>query len=170
MRRIWNEKIISTFLIITLFLSFSMETIALNTITYDCNLQTEELYVETLSNGYTIETIVYNQCSALSPLSTTKTVSGYKKSTLKNSDGDILWIFTLNGTFKVTTGTSATCTSVTYSTSNIASGWNLDSVSTSKSSNKAYADFVFKHKTLFITTQTVERSLTLTCDPNGNLS
>lgn len=76
MRRIWNKKIIITFLIITLFLSFSMETTALNTVAYDCDLQTKEIY----------------------------------------------------------------------------------------------ADFVFKHKTLFITTQTVERSLTLTCDPNGNLS
>ena len=125
--------------------------------------------VEILDDGTILETVIYVENSTASTYAT-KTVSGSKTTTGKNEDGEILWKFTLNGTFTVNTGVSATCTAASYSTSNLASGWSLDSASTSKTGNKAKADFVFKHKVLFVTTQTVEKSLTLTCSSDGTLS
>ena len=126
--------------------------------------------IEYFDDGSYLEIIVAEENNGIAPYASTYNKSGTKSYNLKNSDGEVLWTFTLKGTFTVNTGVSATCTAATYTTSNIASGWSLYSASTSKSSNKAMADFVFKHKVLFVTTQTVEKSLTLTCDVNGNLS
>ncbi len=100
----------------------------------------------------------------------TKTVSGNKTITSKNADDEVLFKFKINGTFSVNEGVSATCTAVSCSASYLASGWSLDSSTTSKTGNKASATGVFKHKVLFITNVTQEVSGTLSCDKNGVLS
>ena len=100
----------------------------------------------------------------------TKTITGSKTKTVKNGDGDVLYKFKVTGTFTVNEGVSATCTAVSCSASNLASGWSLDSSTKSKSGNKATATGVFKYTVLFITTTTQETTATLTCDKNGNLS
>lgn len=100
----------------------------------------------------------------------TKTITGSKTKTVKNSDGDVLYKFKVTGTFSVNEGVSSTCTAVSCSASNLASGWSLDSSTKSKSGNKATATGVFKYTVLFITTITQETTATLTCDKNGNLS
>ncbi len=148
--------------------SFTMYVNALDITTFENSNVVSET-IEELNDGYILETTISVEESGISTYAT-KTVTGTKNASLKNADGDVLWTFTLRGTFSVNTGVSATCTAVSYSTSNIASGWSLDSVSTSKSGNKAMADFVFKHKVLFVTTQTVDKSLTLTCSSDGTLS
>ncbi len=138
-----------------------------------CEVTSDEIIisrsVEYLEDGSYIEIVVAEEVSDAATYATT-TKSGSKTYTGRDSDGSVQWKFTLKGTFSVNTGVSATCTSVSYSTSDIASGWSLDSASTSKSGAKAMADFVFKKKVLFVTTKTIEGSLTLTCDKNGNLS
>lgn len=100
----------------------------------------------------------------------TRTVSGSKTRTVKNADGVVLYKFKINGTFSVNEGVSATCTAVSCSASDCSNGWSLDSSTTSKSGNTASAVGVFKKKTLFITTQTVETPISLSCDANGTLS
>ena len=99
----------------------------------------------------------------------TKTITGSKTKNVKNGDGDVLYKFKVTGTFTVNEGVSATCTAVSCSASNLASGWSLDSSTKSKSGNKATATGVFKYTVLFIST-TQETTATLTCDKNGNLS
>ena len=125
--------------------------------------------VEYLEDGSCVEITVAEEVSDAVTYATT-TKSGSKTYTYKDSDGAVLWKFTLKGTFSINSGVSSTCTAASYTTSNIASGWSLESASTSKSGAKAKADFVFIKKVLFITTKTIEESLTLTCDKNGNLS
>ncbi len=98
------------------------------------------------------------------------TKSGSKSITGKDSNGNTLWKFTLKGTFTVNSGVSATCTSTSYSTSNLASGWSLKTASTYASGNKAIGDATFEHKVLFIVTETRSCHVVLTCDVNGNLS
>ncbi len=128
------------------------------------------IYEETeyFSDGSSVVIRVTEETSILTRATSTK--SGTKSYTARNSDGDVQWTFTVKGTFSVNIGTSATCTAASYSTSNIASGWSLDSASTKKSSNKAIGDATFKHKVLFVTTQTKDITVTLICDANGNLS
>lgn len=101
---------------------------------------------------------------------TTKTVSGSKTATVKNADGEVLFKFKVNGTFSVNVGISATCTAVSCSASDLASGWSLDSYTISKTGNKATATGHFVHKVLFITNVTQDVVNTLSCDANGVLS
>lgn len=106
----------------------------------------------------------------MSTFATNKTVSGSKTSTIKNSDGNVLFKFKINGTFNVNIGISATCTAVSCSASDLASGWSLDSYTTSKTGNTARATGVFKHTVLFVTNVTQEVTNSLSCDANGVLS
>lgn len=124
---------------------------------------------EYFDDGSSITTTITQQISNLNHRAT-KTVSGSKSKTGKNSNGDILYKFRVNGTFSVNVGVIATCTDVSCSAGDLASGWSLDSSTTSKSGNTAKATGILKYKVLLITTQTVEVPLTLSCDANGTLS
>lgn len=126
--------------------------------------------IEYADDGSYMEILIFEDNNGIMPLASTYTKSGTKVYNSRNADGEILWTFSLKGTFTVNPGVSATCTSSVYTTSNLASGWELEFGNASKSGNKAMADYIFKHKVLFITTQTVEGSLTLTCSANGTLS
>lgn len=121
-------------------------------------------------DGSYTEIVVTEKISNIMPRAETYTKSGSKSISGKTANGNTAYTFTLHGTFTVRAGVSATCTNVSYSTSNIASGWNLDSASTGKSANKAIGNATFKYKVLLITTQTEDISVTLSCDGNGNLS
>lgn len=100
----------------------------------------------------------------------TRTVTGSKTKTVKDTSGSVLFKFKITGTFTVNEGVSATCTAVSCSGSDFASGWSLDSYTTSKSGNTAKATGVFKHKKLGITTVTQEVTNTLSCSTSGTLS
>lgn len=85
-----------------------------------------------------------------------------------NSSGDLLWSFSVYGSFSVNPGVSATCTSTSYSTNIPSSSWQLDSASTYASGNQAIGDATFIRKLLFITVETRTAHVVLTCDSNGN--
>jgi len=99
----------------------------------------------------------------------TRNLTGSKTKTVKNSDGDVLFKFKITATFLVNDGVSATCTAVSCSASDLASGWSLDSYSTSKSGNTARATGIFKY-TVLIASKTQEVVNTLTCSTTGTLS
>lgn len=126
--------------------------------------------IEYFADGSSVTTTITQQIHDVETFATTKTVSGSKTRTLKDADGNILYKFKINGTFSVNIGVSATCTAVSCSASDFNYGWELDSYTTSKSGNTAYATGIFKKKTLLITTQTVEIPISLSCDANGTLS
>ena len=164
------KKLISIILILSFLLclfSFNVsaatcESLAKNEIVIS---ETTE-YFEDGSSVTTTVTQFINQNTSRA----TKTVSGSKTATVKNTDGDVLYKFKVTGTFSVNEGVSATCTAVSCSASNLASGWSLDSYSTSKSGNKASATGIFKYKVLGITTKTRETSVSISCSVNGTLS
>lgn len=165
------KKSLSTLLIFIILISiFSFNASATS---YDNATENEIIISETtdyFSDGSSITTTITQKIDGISTYATTKTVSGSKTSTIKNSDGNILFKFKINGTFSVNIGVSATCTAVSCGASDLASGWSLDSYTTSKSGNIARATGVFKHTVLFVTNVTQEVTNTLSCDANGVLS
>lgn len=161
-------SIVLTTVILTSLFSFNASAVS-----YDKSAANEIIVSETteyFEDGSSITTTITQQVSDIQPFATTKTVSGSKTRTVKNADGDVLYKFKVNGTFSVNIGVSATCTAVSCSASDLASGWSLDSSTTSKSGNTAKATGVFKYKVLFVTTITQETPVSLACDANGTLS
>lgn len=156
-----------TLVVLLYFFNFSVSA------TTDQGLANNEIVIsettEYLEDGSSITTTI-TQYLNQNQTRTTRTVSGSKTVTAKNSDGDVLYKFKINGTFNVNEGVSATCTAVSCGATNLASGWSLDSSSTSKSGNTARATGVFKYKVLFVTTITQETNVSLSCDKNGVLS
>lgn len=84
------------------------------------------------------------------------------------SDGSLAWRFTLTATFTYT-GTTAFCTSASYSKTIYNSAWSFSNGSATRSANTATGKGTFTKKVLGITTQTIPVNLTLTCDENGNV-
>lgn len=165
------KKFLSIFLATTFLITFF--SFNASAAIYDQTLKNEIIISETteyFEDGSSITTTITQQINTgILPMAT-KTISGSKTHTAKNADGDVLFKFKINGTFSVNIGVSATCTAVSCSASDLASGWSLDSYTTGKSGNKATATGVFKHKVLFITNVTQEVSTSLSCDKNGVLS
>ena len=165
------KKILATFLSIMIIANtLLLPSNAAPTNTSTNNFEVVSENIEYFPDGTSMTITILEEKNPLTTRATSYSKTGSKNYTLKNSSGGVLWTFTLKGTFTVNTGSSATCTSTSYSTSNLASGWELDSASTYASSNKAIGDATFKHKTLFITTDTKSCHVVLTCDANGNLS
>lgn len=125
---------------------------------------TTKVTVEKLDNGDYIETIItYYETNDRAA-----TKSGSKTANYKNSDGDIMWSITVNGTFTYN-GTTSSCTSVSRSASAYADGWSIKSSSCSKSGNCASATAVAT-KTILLTTKDYTMSVNLYCSPYGILS
>ncbi len=122
------------------------------------------------SDGSYTEIVITEKINNIMPRAETYTKSGTKNGHRYDENGNLKYTFTVHGTFTIRAGVSATCTNASYSTSNIASGWSLDSASTGKSANKAIGNATFKYKVLLVTTKTENISVTLSCDGNGNLS
>ncbi len=164
------KKLLSIILTAIIFISlFNFNTSAT---TYNATLKNEVIISETteyFEDGSSITTTI-TQIVSQNQTRATKTVSGSKTKTAKNSSGSVLYKFKVTGTFNVNIGVSATCTAVSCSASDLASGWSLDSSSTSKSGNTANATGIFKYKVLGITTRTQETKASLSCDANGTLS
>ncbi len=165
------KKILSIILTIIIFVSiFSFNASAT---VYDKTAVNEIVVSETtvyFEDDSSITTTITQQINDIETLATTKTVSGSKIHTAKNADGEVMYKFKITGTFTVNIGVSATCTAVSCSASDCTNGWGLDSYTTSKLGNTAKATGTFKKKTLFITTNTINVPLTLSCDANGVLS
>ena len=95
--------------------------------------------------------------------------SGSKHFVFYDKDKVELWRFTVHGTFTVNPNISATCIEDSYDIISD-SAWQNESVSTYHSGNQAIGDAVFIEKYLFITIDTVNCNVVLSCDNNGNLS
>ncbi len=159
------KKILSIILtVVLLFTAFSVFAVSAEN---EVVVSREVIYN---TDGSYTEIVITEKVNNIIPRAETYTKSGSKQYNHRDSNGSVLWTFILNGTFTVRAGVSATCTNASYSTSNIASGWSLDSASTGKSANKAIGNATFKYKVLLITTKTEDISVTLSCDGNGNLS
>lgn len=99
----------------------------------------------------------------------TSTKTGSKTYTYKK-DGEIQWKLTVTGKFRYEAGVSSEAISASYSVSDLASGWSSSNHGYWVNNNTANAEATFTHKVLFITDETKECRVTLTCDKNGSLS
>lgn len=156
-----------------IFVLSSLCSISINADVSSVDKSNERIISETVeyyADGSSAVITIAEKVTKVSDRATVYTKSGSKTYTMCNSSGNVLWKFTVHGTFSVNAGVSATCTNTSYSTSNIASGWSLKSGSSYASGNKAIGDGTFEHKVLFIVTETKSCHVVLTCDVNGNLS
>lgn len=126
--------------------------------------------IESLPNGDIIETIIeLDTPSEISIFSTSKTTSGSKTTRYKSSSGTVLWSVKVYGTFTFN-GSSAKCTSSKVTATAPAKSWYISSSSAAKSKNSATAKATAKKKIGTATTETITRSVTLTCSKSGKLS
>jgi hypothetical protein len=128
----------------------------------------ESAEIEYLPDGsYYITEIRYEPQLGVISRSNTKTFT--KSSSYYNSNGIIQWTMVLHGSFTYD-GVTSTCTDswVTYSISN--NSWHYSSSSASKSGNTASGSLTMIRVVAGITVDTKTKSLTLSCDKDGNPS
>lgn len=129
------------------------------------NIQQCTYIEERFEDGSYIEiTIDYGISNARA--TTTKS----KTTTYKGADGTALWSVTVKGTFNYN-GSSSTCTSSSVSTKNYSTSWKLSNAKASKSGSTAIASVTAKqyHQDGTVL-RTINKTVKLTCDKNGNLS
>ncbi|MCM1500131.1 MAG: hypothetical protein NC124_16835 [Clostridium sp.] len=164
------KKIITIFCFMLLTVSFIPATTA-KAITITPQPVSSATTVQKLGNGDTIITqmTTTSNNSSASTYATKKTVSGSKTVTYRNSKGNVLWTFILNASYTYN-GSSATCISVSTSSSVNETAWKLSNITKSKSSNIANASVTAKHYLLGVPVTTVTEKLTLKCSASGKLS
>ena len=102
-------------------------------------------------------------------LSGIKTVSKTKYVNYYDSNGTLLWTVSLTADFTYNKQ-QATCTSVSRHSEVYDRDWSIVSSRTEKSGNTATGRFTVQQTKLGVPLKTIERTLTLTCDPNGNVT
>ena len=126
-----------------------------------------------LEDGSYITTVLHVEdttADSMASRATTTTKKGSKTVSCKDSDGTVKWTYVLTGEFSVVQGVSATCTSATYTQTIYDDEWSFSNGAATKSGNVAYGVGTFKQKFLFITIETANIDISITCDVNGNLS
>ena len=96
--------------------------------------------------------------------------AGSKDYVRRGTSGEELYRFTVHGTFTVATGVHAMCTTSSYSVNISDNAWSNKSASTYEHSNQAVGNATFTKKILFVTTDTRDCQVILSCDANGQLS
>lgn len=125
--------------------------------------------IEYFSDG-SYATITIEDTTGVAARGTTLLKSGNKVYTYRDSNGKEQYKITLHGEFKVNTGVSSVCTVATIRVDISNNVWKVLSQSASKSGNQARGTAELRRYLLLIPVETVEKTLTLTCDKNGNLS
>ena len=124
--------------------------------------------VEQVGDGLYLTISVYEHQTKTR--SSTFQKSGSKVCAASDSIGNVLWKYTLRGTFTVNQGVSAVCTTAVGSHEIYNSNWHFNGDSTYASGKQAIADAEFYKKILGIKVETKSCHVVLTCDANGNLS
>ncbi len=101
-------------------------------------------------------------------LSRTKTVKKTKYANYYASNGKPLWSVYLTAEFSYN-GKKALCTSSSISCVIVDKDWKLVYSSNSEQENTAVGNFVVKQYKLGVPLKEIEKTLTLTCDKNGNV-
>ncbi len=126
------------------------------------------MYVDNIADEYyAVISIEEETVSNTTRAASTKT--GRKTYTIYNSDSKVAAQFVLTGTYTYN-GSTSTCTGASYSTSVYDDNWKFTNASTSKLGAVASGQFTAKRYSLSVTTQTISKTITLTCDAKGNLS
>lgn len=103
-------------------------------------------------------------------LNSRTSITKSKTATYKGEDGTALWSVTVKGTFTYN-GSTSTCTSSSVSTKNYSTTWKLSNATSSKSGATASASVTAKqYHSNGTVLRTINKTVKLTCDKNGNLS
>ncbi|WP_297958886.1 hypothetical protein [uncultured Ruminococcus sp.] len=121
-------------------------------------------YYEYYDNGFYAEVTVSIDHANLQK----SVISGSKTYNYKNSSNQVLWSYTIYGTFSYN-GASATCTYDDDSYDIKDNNWHINSHSHYRSGNTAYGQVTMDKTFLGITIETITRNLTLSCSPDGTL-
>lgn len=166
-----KKRIFSILLAFLLVFTLTPSAFAACDIEFVHKNKTEIVY---LNNGsYITITLIAKDISTLSLTSTdsaTFTKAGNKVVTCRDKKGNLEWEYTLFAEFSVVENVSATCTSATYSQTIYASDWSFSNGNATKAGNTAYGVGTFKRKVLFVTVDTANIDISISCDVNGNLS
>ena len=150
--------LITCLMVIILFIPTTAQASVIEPIT---NIEQEIIYAD---GQYTISVTTIIEQENISIFATTSSKSVSKVYKIENIFGNTVATYTLNGKFTYD-GTTATCTSATYSTSTDSSLWSFESATASKSGAKAIGNFTAK--TLL---QTVSDTITISCSKTGVIS
>lgn len=123
---------------------------------------------EQLDDGYYM-TVTLTEDIPLVSTYATENKSCTKTYTLYNNSHEELWSYSIRAYFSVNYGVSATCTAVYEFYSITDTQWSPKSTNCYYSGNVAYGEATFKKTVLFITTNTVDCEVTITCDVYGNM-
>lgn len=96
--------------------------------------------------------------------------SGSKSYICRDKKGNELWRFTVRGLFSIANGKSTVCIDSSYTINITSSSWENSSASSYCSGNQAIGDATFKEKVLFVTMDTRDCHVILSCDKSENLS
>lgn len=166
-----KKRLIAIFLAFIFIFMLTPSVFAGDTVTMDNQSSTEIIYLD--NGSYITITLITQDISPLSlesSNSTSFTRTGRKLVTSTDKNGNLEWEYTLFAEYSVVEGVSATCTSARYSQTIYASGWSFSNGNATKSGNIAYGVGTFKRKVLFVTADTVNIDIKLSCDIYGNLS
>lgn len=163
--------------LMALIITAVMMTTTFSTLSISVHAETnretyEKIIFETteyFKDGSSVTIILAEEPTALTRTST-YSKSGSKHYVFYDKDKVELWRFSVHGTFTIDPGINSTCTADSYSISISDDTWQNESVSTYNSGNQAIGDATFIQKYLFITINTQDCHVVLTCDINGNLS
>ena len=97
------------------------------------------------------------------------TVSGSKKYTYYDGNGDVRWEAKLSATFAYSGGWY-TCTTANCNVTIYDNQWYVISNTTTRSSNNAVTNLTMGRRLLGVTVEKPQYRITLSCDINGNLS
>ena len=122
--------------------------------------------IEYFEDGsYAITSIIINH----SFLSTSNSITRTKKYEFYDNTNQLCWAAFLTASFTYN-GTTSSCTIVSKSTTIYNSSWRCTASSCNKSGATATGNYTFKRYVTLIPVQTVNKTLTLTCDKNGNIT
>lgn len=140
-----------------------------NSLSYEMNSAPLSETVEYLADGYSLTTSIYAETPVLTRASTYEQ-AGRKVISFKDSNGKLLWDYTISAVFTVNPGVSATCKTCAGTPKIYDNSWSIVSNKPSRSGNKATGTITMQKTVLGTVVQTITRTINLTCDANGNLS
>lgn len=120
---------------------------------------------EYLPDGSYFETEIIQTSTLLR--SSTKSAS--KTTTYKNDKGESLWYAKVSANFTYT-GSTSSCTSATASAGSYNKVWKIISKSASKSGHTGTAKVSAKCYLGFLPVGTINQTVNISCDKNGNIS
>lgn len=125
-------------------------------------------YIEYLEDGSSFHIVIKETVDVSSRSTYTK--SGEKSVTYRDADGVGNFTFTLYGSFQFIPGSSAACTSSSYSIDIYDANWENTTANAYALGNQAIGDATFNEKIFLVTTDIQDVHLTITCNAYGTLS